>query len=300
MNNMTAIDIATTSDIGTGAGDDARNEARSRGTREPAVGGRRWNAVHTRRVRGTRDPAALQRPTPTNSYIPYYDAFGNTISQSGPLADFFRHRFSTKYFDSETGFYYYGYRYYSPVLMRWLTRDPIFDNDRLPENDISDKMALEFANVYSFIFNNALYDFDVMGQESFVSQKRKWLYVGRSFEYHSWNCVEWKPEYGTTGKYIEHLRNETFKKIIHVPAWKINDFAKAFTVALGMDGDATSYWCVSFTPLIVQKKVDDTGEKYRLKIYILNFDRHPKCGKSSSRKEIHQIKFEKKWITYEL
>ena len=37
-----------------------------------------------------------------------YDDFGRTISQSGPLADFFRHRFSTKYYDPETGLYYYG------------------------------------------------------------------------------------------------------------------------------------------------------------------------------------------------
>ena len=54
-----------------------------------------------------------------------YDAFGNTISQSGPFADFFRHRFSTKYFDAESSLYYYGYRFYHPALMRWLTRDPI-------------------------------------------------------------------------------------------------------------------------------------------------------------------------------
>ena len=53
-----------------------------------------------------------------------YDAFGNTISKSGTLADFFRHRFSTKYYDAETGLYYYGYRFYHPVLMRWLSRDP--------------------------------------------------------------------------------------------------------------------------------------------------------------------------------
>ena len=39
-----------------------------------------------------------------------YDAFGNTISQSGSLANIIRHRFSTKYIDSETGLYYYGYR----------------------------------------------------------------------------------------------------------------------------------------------------------------------------------------------
>ena len=54
-----------------------------------------------------------------------YDDFGRTISQSGPLADFFRHRFSTKYYDPETGLYYYGYRFYSPDWRIWLNRDPI-------------------------------------------------------------------------------------------------------------------------------------------------------------------------------
>ncbi len=54
-----------------------------------------------------------------------YDAFGRIIAQTGFLADVFPHRFSTKYFDSETGLYYYGYRFYHPALMRWLTRDPI-------------------------------------------------------------------------------------------------------------------------------------------------------------------------------
>jgi RHS repeat-associated protein len=34
-------------------------------------------------------------------------------------------RFSTKQFDDETGFGYWGYRYYSTELGRWLNRDPI-------------------------------------------------------------------------------------------------------------------------------------------------------------------------------
>src|SRR5580693_7965039 len=34
-------------------------------------------------------------------------------------------RFSTKYEDAETGFLYYGYRYYNPGTGRWLSRDPI-------------------------------------------------------------------------------------------------------------------------------------------------------------------------------
>ena len=48
-----------------------------------------------------------------------YDAFGNTISATGSMADVFPHRFSTKYYDA------YGYRYYSPSLGRWISRDPI-------------------------------------------------------------------------------------------------------------------------------------------------------------------------------
>ena len=35
------------------------------------------------------------------------------------------YRFSTKYFDSEIELYYYGYRYYSPELGRWISRDSI-------------------------------------------------------------------------------------------------------------------------------------------------------------------------------
>ena len=54
-----------------------------------------------------------------------YDDFGRTISQSGSLADFFRHRFSTKYYDAETVLYYYGIRFYAPNWYIWLNRDPI-------------------------------------------------------------------------------------------------------------------------------------------------------------------------------
>jgi RHS repeat-associated protein len=60
-----------------------------------------------------------------------YDVFGKLMLQTGPLVDFFRHRFSTKYYDTETGSYYYGYRFYHPVLMRWLNRDPMAENGGL-------------------------------------------------------------------------------------------------------------------------------------------------------------------------
>jgi RHS repeat-associated protein len=54
-----------------------------------------------------------------------YDPYGNTIAKSGDQADTNPFRFSSKYWDGETGFYYYGYRFYSPDLGRFLNRDPI-------------------------------------------------------------------------------------------------------------------------------------------------------------------------------
>ena len=78
-----------------------------------------------------------------------YDAFGRLISQSGPLCGFFRIRFSPKYHDAETGLYYYGYRFYSPSLMRWLNRDPIAEDGGL--------------NLYGFCGNNAVSFYDALG-----------------------------------------------------------------------------------------------------------------------------------------
>ena len=78
-----------------------------------------------------------------------YDAFGNTISQSGPLAGFFRHRFSTKYFDAETGLYYYGYRFYHPTIMRWLNRDPLEEEGGV--------------NLYAVCLNKPLITYDLWG-----------------------------------------------------------------------------------------------------------------------------------------
>ena len=79
-----------------------------------------------------------------------YDDFGRTISQSGPLGDFFRHRFSTKYFDPETGLHCYGIRFYSPNWRIWLNRDPIEELDCL--------------NLYCSLANNLISRIDPVGE----------------------------------------------------------------------------------------------------------------------------------------
>ena len=54
-----------------------------------------------------------------------YGQFGQLIRATGPLAFINPFRFSTKFQDDETGFVYFGYRYYSTATGRWLSRDPI-------------------------------------------------------------------------------------------------------------------------------------------------------------------------------
>ena len=116
-----------------------------------------------------------------------YDAFGKTIAQSGLMVDIFRHRFSTKYFDAETGLYYYGCRFYHPFLMRWLNRDPIDETGGL--------------NLYGFCGNHPTGGFDALGKNRYITQfdilnmggsGGTQLHVGVAVD--RWECVngKWK------------------------------------------------------------------------------------------------------------
>jgi RHS repeat-associated protein len=82
-----------------------------------------------------------------------YDPFGNLLASSGPAAGINPFRFSTKYFDAESGLYYFGYRYYSPSQGRFLSRDP----------------SGEFnggANLYAFVGNDPVDKVDALGLNS--------------------------------------------------------------------------------------------------------------------------------------
>jgi RHS repeat-associated protein len=60
----------------------------------------------------------------TNTVATYeYSAFGELVEQTG--ADLCRFKFSSKELESGCGLVYYGYRFYSPGMSRWLNRDPI-------------------------------------------------------------------------------------------------------------------------------------------------------------------------------
>jgi len=88
-----------------------------------------------------------------------YDAFGNTLAQSGPMAEGFRFRFSTKYLDDAFGWappyfrlYYYGRRHYSPYYRSFISADPIEERGGL--------------NLYGFCGNDPINRWDYLGLQN--------------------------------------------------------------------------------------------------------------------------------------
>jgi RHS repeat-associated protein len=82
-----------------------------------------------------------------------YDAYGNLLNSSGAYASQNPWRFSTKYYDDCSGLYYYGYRFYSPGLGKWINRDPIAESGGL--------------NLYGFVRNDAINAVDFYGLAQF-------------------------------------------------------------------------------------------------------------------------------------
>jgi RHS repeat-associated protein len=110
-------------------------------------------------------------PAPTSSFVAYdgngnvaglvdvmtgsvtanyeYGPFAEPIRMSGAMAKANPFRFSTKYQDDETDLLYYGYRYYSPGLGRFIGRDPAGE--------------LAGPNEFLFVRNSSPNRFDVSG-----------------------------------------------------------------------------------------------------------------------------------------
>ena len=86
-----------------------------------------------------------------------YDPYGNTLAQSGLLADANTYRFSSKEWNANSGLYYYLYRLCDPNLQRWLNRDPIGEFGGI--------------NLYGFVANCPLMRVDSNG--------RKWISTGK-------------------------------------------------------------------------------------------------------------------------
>jgi RHS repeat-associated protein len=127
-----------------------------------------YDAVH-----GTHFPAfdgngnvtALVRTDGTLAAQYEFRPFGEILRATGPMAMANPFRFSTKYQDDETGLLYYGFRYYDSSTGRWPNRDPLQEKGG--------------GNLYGFINNNAIGNFDPDGREiGSICPKCGQYYVG--------------------------------------------------------------------------------------------------------------------------
>jgi RHS repeat-associated protein len=98
---------------------------------------------------GNGNVMALVQTDGTVSVHYEYGPFGEPIRVTGPAAGLNPFRWSTKFTDEESGLVYYGYRYYSLHLGRWITRDPA-----------GEKAA---GNLYCFLKNGPIASVDVNG-----------------------------------------------------------------------------------------------------------------------------------------
>jgi RHS repeat-associated protein len=85
-----------------------------------------------------------------------YDPFGTLIAESGPAKGVCPFRFSSKYYDSETGLLYFGYRFFDSRTAKWLSVDPLGEqgglnltaycmNDPVNQNDPVGLAAVDLA-----------------------------------------------------------------------------------------------------------------------------------------------------------
>jgi RHS repeat-associated protein len=106
---------------------------------------------------GRGDITELADPV-TGAVVAHYECspFGKVLVSSGPLAGANPYRFSSKEHDA-TGLAYYGYRYYSPELGRWINRDPIGER-----GDV---------DLYGYCANKPVLLLDASGLEWFVDRQ---------------------------------------------------------------------------------------------------------------------------------
>ncbi|MGD8454626.1 MAG: RHS repeat-associated core domain-containing protein [Phycisphaerae bacterium] len=87
-----------------------------------------------------------------------YDPYGAVVAQSGDYAATNPFRFSTKYWDDETGLGYWGYRYYDPRTGRWTSHDPLEERGGI--------------HLYSFALNSPTALIDELGHQASQPAKK--------------------------------------------------------------------------------------------------------------------------------
>ena len=88
-----------------------------------------------------------------------YGPYGNVLKMEGNAAEINPFRFSSEYFDEETGLVQYNFRYYNPKDGRWLSRDILGE--------------MYTQNSYAFMKNHAIFRFDLLGMYEYDEETKR-------------------------------------------------------------------------------------------------------------------------------
>jgi len=116
-----------------------------------------------------------------------YDTFGNLMAKTGSINQPIG--MSTKSYDEKTGLSYYGYRFYSSSLGRWITRDPIYESGG--------------RSLYEYVRNNPINWIDLFGLQELYCEDRE--EVANAFK-------KWQEGGGTEEEY-ENARKKLERKV---------------------------------------------------------------------------------------
>jgi RHS repeat-associated protein len=132
-----------------------------------------------------------------------YDSFGNTLSMSGPLAGANTYRFASKEWNDNAGLYYFGRRYYDPMLQRFVNRDPIQESGGL--------------NLYGYCGNNPVSLIDILGLDCPPSEWNLWfLNMYNNFGQDSVNILD------AVGNNVENLAEASWNMTINPVGTAVN------------------------------------------------------------------------------
>lgn len=109
----------------------------------------------------TQSPNTLQA-----EYI--YSTYGEVLMKSGDLANKNNITYSTRYQESNTGLVAYTFRHYSPLLHKWINKDPIAEEGGV--------------NIYGFCLNNPIYYFDSLGAAPSSGDPFSWVTSQNNWE----------------------------------------------------------------------------------------------------------------------
>lgn len=94
-----------------------------------------------------------------------YGPYGNILRMEGNAAEDNPFRFSSEYADDELGLVYYNYRYYNPQNGRWISKDPIGEE--------------ESNNLYRFSDNSSIIYCDILGLQLYEKKSEAFAVANR-------------------------------------------------------------------------------------------------------------------------